>query len=172
MNGYIFSEQGSLFVTFLASILILLMFFGLIVTWIVDGKIKREQALHAFISSVVAWTITQMIKNLIPAVRPYQVNGLNPLTLTFSQMSNNNSFPSSHAAVAFAIAVTVWLHNKKLGWIFIALAISVAAGRVLANVHFTIDVFIGSLVGVIVGLAIDGFHVGKLIGVGRVKKRS
>jgi undecaprenyl-diphosphatase len=163
MNGHIFSDLESLIIAFLASILILIMFAGLLVVWLIDGKIKKEQALHAFISSIVAWTITQMIKSFIPVARPYQVNDLKPLTLTFSQVSNDSSFPSSHAAVAFSIAVTVWLHDKRTGTIFLIMAIGVAIGRVLANVHFSVDVLVGALFGILVGLAIDGKHVMSLI---------
>ena len=49
-------------ITFLASILIWLMFFGLIVLWVVDGKIKKETVIHALFASLVAWTISEIIK--------------------------------------------------------------------------------------------------------------
>lgn len=60
-------------VTFLASILIWLMFFGLIVLWIIDGKIKKETVIHAIFSMGIAWVVTELIKYFFPTLRPFQV---------------------------------------------------------------------------------------------------
>ena len=98
-------------ITFLASFLIWVMFAGLLVLWIIDGKIKREQVLHALIACIFAYLISLMIKEFFPMPRPFELNGERPLTIT---VHSDGAFPSSHAAVAFALGVTVWLHNKKI----------------------------------------------------------
>ena len=67
MNPAVLSGETSIFVTFLASILIWLMFAGLVFMWVIDGRIKREQALHALFATLIAWTLTLMIKSLILA---------------------------------------------------------------------------------------------------------
>lgn len=162
MNGEIFSPNGNIFVTFLASILIWVMYGGLLTLWIVDGRIKKEQALHAFISSVLAWTVTQMIKTIYPITRPYHINGKLPLTLTLAH--NDGAFPSTHAALAFALAVSVWLHNKKVGSLFILLAIGVGVGRVVGNVHYFTDIVGGAVIGSLIAIAIDKVHFYKILG--------
>src|SRR3972149_4469485 len=115
MNEFILTNQGGWLITFLASILIWIIFAGLLVLWLVDGKIKKEQAIHAFLAAAFAWTIAELIKTLIPSIRPFKLNGFTPLTLT---VPSDGAFPSSHTAAAFAAAITVFLHNKKLGLIF------------------------------------------------------
>jgi len=50
-----------LLITFLASFLIWFMFFGLVVHWFIDGKIKKEQAFHAFLSALIAWAVSEMM---------------------------------------------------------------------------------------------------------------
>ena len=75
----------------------------------------------------------------------------------------NSSFPSGHAAAAFALAFAVWLHNKKIGVVFIILAVLVGLGRVLSNVHYSFDVFGGALLGVVVAYIIGRLHMFKLL---------
>ena len=152
--------MDNVLVTFMASFLIWFMFLGLLILWIIDGKIKKEQALHAFISSIVAWLTAEMLKSLTETTRPFIVNGADPLTLT---VPNGHSFPSAHTAVAFAIAVTIWLHDRSVGYVFILLAVLVGVGRILANVHYPIDIIGGAVVGIVVAVLIENIHPEKLL---------
>ena len=103
-----------------------------------------------------------VIKSLLPHARPFEVNGRLPLTFTIP--TPETSFPSAHSTVAFAIAASIWLHKKKLGIWFIALAILVAMGRVATNVHYMIDVVSGGFVGVGTAYLVKKLHVFKLLG--------
>ena len=62
------------------------------------------------------------------------------------------SFPSAHAAVAFATAtVGSYLYFDVFGpWLFIA-AMAVAVSRVAVGVHYFTDVFFGALIGLVIG---------------------
>ncbi len=143
-------------ILFLASFLIWLMFSGLVILWFIDGKIKKEQVVHAVLASFIAFTISQIIKRSFHTLRPFQVDGLRPLTIT---IPNDSSFPSSHAAVAFALAFTLWFHDKKVGVIFVILAALVAWARVAANVHWPIDVLVGAAIGTIVAVILERVHL-------------
>lgn len=62
------------------------------------------------------------------------------------------SFPSGHAAVAFAIAFTwAFMDPKAARWLFPA-AVLVALGRVYVGVHYPFDVDAGAVVGLIAAL--------------------
>ena len=161
MNPAVLSGETSIFVTFLASILIWLMFAGLVFMWVIDGRIKREQALHALFATLIAWTLTLMIKSLIPSPRPFILDGLTPMTLTLP--SNNSSFPSAHSAVAFALATSVWIHNRKLGLRFIIIAVLVGVGRILSNVHFFHDVWVVAAIGIATASITKSLHLFKLV---------
>lgn len=147
-------------ITFLASFLVWFMFAGLGILWFIDGRIKKEQAFHALITTLIAWGLSNMIKNLFPTERPFEMLGLSPLTLTIPQGS---SFPSEHTASAWALAATVWQHNKKYGLIFVLMAIGVAVGRVLSHVHFTHDVIAGALIGCVVAYLFEKLHLYKVL---------
>lgn len=69
------------------------------------------------------------------------------------------SFPSGHAAFFFALATTVYLHDKRLGvWFFLAAA-AIGAARVLAGVHYPTDILGGAVLGVAVGWWVHRFFV-------------
>jgi len=150
----------NLIITFLASFLIWFMFAGLIILWLINGKITKEQALHALFSALIAWVIAQMIKNIFPTPRPFELDGTIPMTISVPQ---DGAFPSGHAALVFGLSTSIWLHDKKLGLIFVISAILVAWARVVGNVHYLTDIFGGALLGIVTSYTLEKLHLQKLI---------
>ena len=142
---------------FLASFLIWLLFAGLIVLWFIDGRIKREQVVHALIASFIAWTLAEILKRVFMTPRPFDLHDLETLTIS---VPSDPGFPSAHTATVFALAFTVWLHDKKVGFGFVLLAFLVGIARVGANVHFPIDILGGAIVGTTVALVVEKLHLG------------
>ena len=147
-------------ITFLASFWIWFLFLGLGILWVIDGKIKKEQVAHALFSSFTAWLIAFSIKTLFPTVRPFLADGRNALTLT---VPGDGAFPSEHAAIAFALSVTIFMHNKKVGWFYLISAIVIGVARVLANVHYPVDIVGGALLGTLVAVIVEKTHLFKLL---------
>ncbi len=150
-------EKG--IIEFFASFFLWIMFAGIFVLWIYDGKIKKEQALHALVAGTLAWILAWIIKSIFPTERPFQLNGNE--TFVFTPLTNG-AFPSGHTAAAFSIAWTIWKHDKKVGVIYLLSAFAVGISRVLANVHYPIDVVAGGILGVITSNIIQKVHFKKL----------
>lgn len=161
MNPEVLSSQSAPFVTFLASFLIWFMFAGFLILWVIDGRIKKEQVLHALFAAVLAWAVTMMLKSLIPQARPFSYNGFPALTITIP--SANSSFPSAHSAVAFAMTASIWLHSRKIGFWFIVAAAFVGLGRIASNVHFYTDVVGGAMLGIFIAYIIKRLHLFKML---------
>jgi len=147
-------------ITFLASFLIWVILFGIIMLWLVDGRIKKEVALHAIFASLLAWILAEMVKSLVPSMRPFDQNGLTPLTLT---VPIGSAFPSGHTAAAIAIAVSIFLHKKGLGLAFLIGGVGVGIGRFLSNVHFPLDILGGAVVGILCAITVQKIHVFRII---------
>jgi len=147
-------------ITFLASILIWLMFFGLIVLWVVDGKIKKETVIHAVFSCFIAWSISELIKYVFPTLRPFQFDGTLPLTIT---IPTDGAFPSGHTALSFALAVTILKHDRKVGILYLIMAGLVGIARIVAHVHYPIDIIGGALIGIVVSRLTSGKHFDRLL---------
>ena len=147
-------------ITFLASFLIWVMFAGIFILWLIDGRIKKEVALHAIFGAILAWILTEMIKNLVPSIRPFDFNGLTPFTLT---VPLGGAFPSGHTASAFALASSIILHKKTLGIVYLIAAIGVGVGRIFSNVHYPLDIFGGILIGILSTYLIRKVHLYRLL---------
>jgi membrane-associated phospholipid phosphatase len=63
-------------------------------------------------------------------------------------LGNHQSFPSGHAATAFAVAAALvgWAPGRRRAWI-LAAASGVGASRIVLNAHFLSDVLGGGLMG-------------------------
>ncbi len=142
-------------IEFCASFFIWFMYLGLVVLWLIDGKIKREQVFHALSASLIALLMAYILKQVFQTARPYIVEGIDPLTLT---VPSDAAFPSSHTAMAFALAITVWLHDRRVGWIYLIWALFVGVARILANVHYPIDIWGGAILGIVTALGLEKTH--------------
>jgi membrane-associated phospholipid phosphatase len=109
------------------------------------GVIGRPRlAIRVGTAGAVAWTLAQAAKPLLPRDRPYQTDGAERLVVEPA----GSSWPSGHAAVAAAMAVTIGegrgpLTRGLLG----AVAATVGASRVYVGVHHASDVIAGLGIG-------------------------
>jgi len=67
------------------------------------------------------------------------------------------SFPSGHATVIFAAMTVLAFHykNKSLGMFLFIFGVLVVLSRLMMGVHNIEDVFVGSLIGIIIGVLVQ-----------------
>jgi len=118
-----------------------------------DRKIEIREFVIYFSASVSAWVFSKIIKKMIYAERPFYFFKIETLE---KHKQVFDSFPSGHTTLAFALATSVYLYNKKIGFLFFILAFGVAFGRILVGVHYPLDVFVGAILGIIVAVLIGG----------------
>lgn len=147
-------------IIYFASFFIYFLFLGLIILWFIDGKIKKEQVIHALFACLFAWVISALIKHFFPTLRPFITNGREIDVLI---RPIDGAFPSGHTTLAFALAITIFMHDRKIGWFFLIGALAVGAARVLANVHYPIDIVGGAFLGTIVAVIVEKIHFLDLI---------
>jgi undecaprenyl-diphosphatase len=144
MNTLFINSDFSWVITFLASFLIWLMYAGFFAFWLIGKKVTKKQVAQVIIASFVAWSLSEIIKYIFPTLRPFQTDGSPPMTIT---IPSDSAFPSTHSAVAFGMATSVYFHHKKMGIVLLAGALVVGVARVLANVHYPGDILGGALIG-------------------------
>ena len=108
-----------------------------------------------FLSVAVSGLINTLIKVLVGRVRPRGlfddgVYGFAPFTHAYL----TNSFPSGHSQAAFAAMTALTLVFPRYDIAFVAVAVLVAASRVLTTVHFLSDAVMGAWLGVVVTVVI------------------
>lgn len=124
----------------------------LLVAWWVSRSHGRDSvtaALWAPLGTLLAVGLNQPIVHAVSEPRPYTVL---PHALTLVSRSTDPSFPSDHATMAGAVAVGVWLANRRLGIVATALALLMALTRVYVGAHWPLDVVAGLVVGAAVCL--------------------
>ena len=95
-----------------------------------------------------AWIVSSFLKLIISAPRPFVVQGIDAHFF----VTNFSSFPSGHATLFFGLATALYFYNKQIGIIFFIGAIFIAVSRVLIGVHYSQDIMVGAIIGVIVAV--------------------
>lgn len=99
---------------------------------------------------LVASLGVQLIKALVDRARPPLGD---PGVTALVPLPHDASFPSGHAASAFAAAGVVALLHRRLRLPVLALAALVAVSRVYLGVHYPLDVLAGAAVGLTIAWA-------------------
>lgn len=97
--------------------------------------------------------VTEIIRFFYRHPRPFEVTGMEPIITS----SSASSFPSGHAAILFAIAVSVIYFNRRWGFGFLFVAVLVGIARVFAGVHWPLDIAGGAAVGILSAVAVHAF---------------
>ena len=103
-------------------------------------------------SAAAAAALAALVKEVVDRSRPEHAGvDVDPLVST----PDSPSFPSGHAATAFAAATVVALVHPRLRLPVLALAALVALSRVYLGVHYGVDVLAGAALGIGVALAVS-----------------
>ncbi|HKZ12463.1 MAG TPA: phosphatase PAP2 family protein [Solirubrobacterales bacterium] len=105
----------------------------------------RRTAVAAGLSAGLALAVGKVISELVDRSRPFVVdpNGVH----LFSGHTADPGFPSDHATAAFAVAMAIWLRDRRWGTVALLAAAVLSVGRVAIGVHFPSDVVAGAALG-------------------------
>jgi YegS/Rv2252/BmrU family lipid kinase len=118
---------------------------------IVGGRPGRRAALRGAVSIAITSTLVNLpLKYLARRDRPPRPRGDRPLPIG---VPGSFSFPSGHAASAFAFATGVGLEDPRMLVPLVPLAAAVAYSRVHLRVHYPFDLLAGAAIGTGMGLA-------------------
>ncbi|MCX6351767.1 MAG: phosphatase PAP2 family protein [Bacteroidetes bacterium] len=131
---------------FLIAVAVILMFLSIkkgvviLLAGMVEGGLVQLLKQYIFTSHTRPWMTIKSV-HLVEDFSPYI----------------NNSFPSGHSATAFCtfLLLSLFVAEKRLGFLFFILAILVAYSRIYLAQHYFIDTLIGSLIGVLTAI---GFY--------------
>ena len=118
-----------------------------------DASCRRRcprAAVSALLAIGASALLVTVLKQTVDRARPSLADsGIDPIGI----VPASASFPSGHAATAFAAAVAVGLVHPRLRRPLLAVAAVVALSRVYLGVHYVLDVLAGAVLGVAVGIA-------------------
>jgi membrane-associated phospholipid phosphatase len=115
----------------------------------------RRRLPRAFVTGLTAVAtaaaLTALVKDLVDRARPALAD---PTLHTLVATPGSPSFPSGHAATAFAAAVAVGAFYPRLRVPLLALAAVVGLSRIYLGVHYLLDVLAGAALGTALALVV------------------
>jgi undecaprenyl-diphosphatase len=136
-------------VTALADALVPLYALATVALWLLArpyGNPKwRLASASALAAAAVALAVNQVISRLWARPRPFADHP--DLTHVLTARTTDPSFPSDHAAAAFAIAFAVLAFSRRAGALFLVVATAIGLSRIALGMHYPSDVLAGALVG-------------------------
>ena len=105
----------------------------------------RRTAVAAGLGAGLALAVGKVMSELVDRARPF-VQDPHGVHL-FSAHAADPGFPSDHATGAFAVAMAIWLRNRRWGTVALLAAALLSVGRVAIGVHFPSDVVAGAVLG-------------------------
>lgn len=109
----------------------------------------------AMVSSAL---ISEAMKGAISRPRPLQRLGDSQVRVVGARSDDSRSFPSGHAATAFAWATVLADFYPEHAWVFFGTASAVGFGRVRLGAHYPSDVLAGALIGFLSGRLVVSYR--------------
>jgi len=130
------------------------LFIAVVVLWFILGWLRGRApdhygALAALLAAGGALSINLIISHIWLRARPFVAHpGTVHLLLSHSR---DASFPSDHAAAAFAISVVLLAVHRRAGLAALTFAAAMSYARVYVGDHYPGDVLAGAAIGLVVG---------------------
>jgi undecaprenyl-diphosphatase len=155
VNGFAFHHDGFEDAVSLYEAASQALFLGFVLVLVAvggEGGALRRAGVAAGLGAGLALALAQLVARIAERPRPFVADPAG--VHLFARHAADPGFPSDHATAAFAIATAVALRDRRLGAVFVALALVLAAGRVALGLHYPSDVLAGATLGAACSLAL------------------
>ena len=127
---------------------------GLVLALLLGPRRWRRAVLSTAAAMALAWLGASLIKQGVTSPRPFALG----LGTDWLGHSSSNGFPSSHASVATAFAVSALLSGwaPAARWALALAGLLVCWSRIAVGVHFPSDVMAAMLLGTFCAVAVQG----------------
>ena len=116
-------------------------------------KRTRKCGMTMFLAMTMGFIIGDIIlKALVARERPCVIA---PPEVMLVSIPHSTSFPSGHSTAAFASALSIFHHHRKVGIAAIILAVFIAFTRLYLYVHFPTDVLAGITLGIVSAVVVS-----------------
>lgn len=142
INGFVgYSPFLDAFGIFCAHYLIFVFPLGLLAL-----SARLRALLNVGLSASLAFSLNAFVGFLYFRPRPYVTHDVEQLLFSLAE---GKSFPSDHSALAWSMAVTLFMYDRRIGLLACGAAFLVSLARVFVGVHYPSDVLVGGIFGAV-----------------------
>lgn len=135
-------------IIFCAKYLIFILVLVAFIVWLnVPAKKRWQFAAAVVLAGIAALILSKLAGRLYFHHRPFVVQNIKPLI----PHGDDNGFPSDHTLLATTLVTAVYFYRRRVGAVLLGLAVVVGISRVLAHVHWAIDILGGLILGMLAG---------------------
>ncbi len=109
---------------------------------------KMKEVLYVFLVGASAYISSVILKNIFGVLRPF--DSYSNVARLFPE--TGYAFPSSHATFFMALALSVYFIHKRIGIFLIFAAILIGTARIIAGVHYPVDILGGYFLGTVIAI--------------------
>ncbi len=111
-----------------------------------------DQGFAVFAPAILScFVFTQILKEIIARPRPFMsLPGVHLLVNI-----DGFAFPSAHAAFFFALGLAMFYLDKAFGKRILVIAVVISVARVVAGVHYPLDILGGAVLGLLVAYFVN-----------------
>lgn len=137
-------------IIFCAKYLIFILVLVVLAAWLKSSAKTRWQfAAAVILTGTAALVLSKLAGRFYFHHRPFVVQNIRPLI----PHSDDNGFPSEHTLLATTLATVVYFYRRRVGIALFVLVIVVGISRILAHLHWAIDIIGGLILGALAGWA-------------------
>jgi len=112
---------------------------------------RQWSCIAATLSATLALLMNQVIGLLWDRPRPF----VDHHAVLLARHSADGSFPSDHAAFAFAVGASIYLVERRVGIVALVAAAAMSFARVYIGVHYVSDVATGAVIGIATAMLVQ-----------------
>jgi undecaprenyl-diphosphatase len=127
-----------------------LFYLGVVIYWFVRTPENRRMVMNTLLSASAALGTNGIIGAIYHRDRPFVAHQVIQLV----KHEASASFPSNHAAAAFAVAASIWLWRRKDGRVWFVLAALIGFSRIWSGIHYPTDIVGGAILGILIAAVI------------------
>ncbi len=118
---------------------------AIVATMFSEKALRSNIVKLAILSFLIAFLIAFIAGIFYYDTRPFVIEHIEPLI----PHKPDNGFPSDHTLAAMVIATTIFVYRRKLGILLGVLGILVGIVRIIAQLHYPIDIVGGIVIAIV-----------------------
>lgn len=123
----------------------------LMVVFLLKILFEKNWRIRLYAFSVAALSILLARGIIVEIIHFFYYRPRPPLVLAIDALiptPASSAFPSSHATIFFALAMSLFFISKRWGYWYLGSATLISLARIFTGTHWPFDVLIGALVGI------------------------